>query len=700
MASRHAPPDGRAGGGLLVVHSVVFGVAEVSFQPAPRFRAGSVVQQAFGSPRHADFLCGVVALSRFFRYDCGMSYSCVKKMVAACVAAGVLLSVALLVPSVCGFFIALFERVLREPLDYPKWLVRFPVYCIALTAFFALVAFYALLHYRAGKRESGRRLGVLDVAVMGVSAVCAQPSFAVFLGARSGGLFCREDLWLVSFAFGFLFLFALVAFAHERRAYVMSRMAVPAREAVRPLFSGQSARTFFAFAAFLFFCYFPVLLAQSGENPVDTERLFLTGRTNGFHVQSRFLAERLLWAFSASTVVYNTTPLMQLLGILELSAAGMVLCHVFADGRTSKLALLASLPAVLSPWFAHNMGYVHDASLHPLSMLFGIAPFLFAGSAPLFVAASLLCNYAMCMTYQLSSGVYVVATLYFALNRYLRARSTLRESLVFLGAAAASYLVALGFYEFGVFYAHPWNDYATGSLPPVRLIPALVARNARTYLTFVASDLGRTPLRALYALAAVSGMALSVAASRRRKAASVAAVLLTFPLALVLSFGVSLALEKPLWAPRAFIGIGVFMSLQFFMLVGAWARLFPAPKKPLAARLVPAGVALCGYCLVVFAYAHGAAMCQQKLYVDARIDAVVADLNSLGAPKDAEIRVEGGVGLAPAVMLTARTYPLIARAVPERASGRNAVFLLAQRGVGKPNYLYDFGGNGGGIFRS
>lgn len=608
---------------------------------------------------------------------------------AVCCAVVLPCAVLLLLPPMQGLAIACAESLLSRALDHPHWHRELCIYALLLLLGLCLALPCMLLpgaYRHAGDGAGRRRLDLLYAAELLILLVCAQPSvYAAALESNAFPLDGRDTVILFLLLRAGLLCTALVL-AWIRRDSLSSRILRPGAEVLRGLCGRGSLRVFLCCAAFLGCCYFPMLMARSGMSPTDTERLFLTGNTDGFMVQVRYVSMFLLKALSFSDTVYNSTPLMQVLGIFELAAVMVVLRHVCAEGRGPLLGLLAALPAVLSPWFAQNMGYVHDACFHPLAMLMGIAPFLFCGDTVLFVVASVVCNYFMCLTYQLASGVYIVMALYCALWQYLRGRRSLGGTFAFVGVAALSYLAPLGFYEFGLFYSRPWNDYATAVLPESAGIVQVLLRNIRDYLSYLRADMGKGVFAAVYAIVAAGGLLACILRTRASRIVSALLAVAVFAAGLVLSFGVSLVLEKPLWNPRAFIGIGVFASMQAYSFIAL-------REKGAFRRTVPAVMALCSFSLVLFACTHGAAMYQQRLFEESRMECLVADLNSLRVPfGEAKFQVDGSVGHAPTVQLAAETWPLLHRLVYVRMSGAPTVYLLALRGLCEPRPYVDFGG--------
>lgn len=583
-------------------------------------------------------------------------------------------SLALFIPQFRDKIILLAEFCLGRQLTGSVWherMFNWEVYFLFFDLFICFIIYFSFLRFNklAFSKGASWAAKILFFAAL----FFCQPIVCVSLKIKL--IFCAIPV---------LEMLAFLCFvSYDEKERIQKHILSPISNVWRALATKRTLCFFAFFALFLFFCFFAILTVYETNSPIDTERLFLTGLGDGFLGQHRYFSFLTLTLFHSSVLFYNAVPLMRMIGILELSLCGIALSYVFTK-RVSALSLLAALPAVLSPWFLHNMSYVYDPAFHPLSMLFGILPFLFSESIGAFVAASVVCNYLMCLTYQLSSGIYVIMALQFALIQYLIYKRELKSVAKFLGLAAVSYFIPLAFYEFGVFYIMPWNDYANGTLPPLAKIPFCVLANAKTYFQRLYCDLGNSALRYLYVAILLGGIISVALRSKRNKFAAFAITFFVSALSLALSFGIPLAFEKPLWLSRTFIGIGVFMSMQAFSLI-------QFPNERIAKRAAPVLLGVCAYYLTLFAYAYGAALYQQKIYVEARVNPLVADLNALNAnPSEIELQIDGDIGLAPAALFSARKYPMLTKMMYSRAEGGAFVFLLAQRGVGKPMLFTDF----------
>jgi hypothetical protein len=123
----------------------------------------------------------------------------------------------------------------------------------------------------------------------------------------------------------------------------------------------------------------------------------------------------------------------------------------------------------------------------------------------------------------------------------------------------------------------------------------------------------------------------------------------------VLSFGAYLILQKPLTAPRAMYGFGIFIALL---------GIYPANSSPRAAA-IPA-LAL-SWCFFVFSFSYGNALADQKRYSNFRTEILLKDLSTLFPDKTDEeifIQLRNNINYAPSIDNIASRNPVIRRLVP------------------------------------
>jgi len=123
----------------------------------------------------------------------------------------------------------------------------------------------------------------------------------------------------------------------------------------------------------------------------------------------------------------------------------------------------------------------------------------------------------------------------------------------------------------------------------------------------------------------------------------------------IISFGVYLALTKPLFVPRSMYGFGVFIACLTIYLSNT-------PKKII---LLPA-ILLC-WCFFVFSFTYGNAISEQKRYNIFRTEILLHDLSIVFHDKEEEpllIKLKNSEGYAPSIQNISIRNPVIRRLVP------------------------------------
>jgi hypothetical protein len=351
-----------------------------------------------------------------------------------------------------------------------------------------------------------------------------------------------------------------------------------------------------------------------------------------------------------------------LLAVLCIAAASVLLVYALNKGKITITGLLASIPLGLSPYFLMCLSYKYDAPYMALSVLTSVIPFLFMENRRAFIASSVFALWAMCMSYQASSGIYIMLTLVIALRDWNGGQRSGRESGVFIATAAISYCAALA--AFRIFLMNPSGGYigtAMFSLP--ELLPGILG-NFKGYVFFINSDFAFL-WKAGAALLCVLFIVTVIKETVRNKYAAAFISATALFAAFALSFGVYLALEKPLYSPRGIYGVGVFMAITAVCVTQVKHKIN-----------VAAALAL-NWCFFVFAFTYGNALYAQKQYVDFRTEILVNDVSRIfpgGVSPDMLIQLEGSAGFAPPVRHIASHYPVITRLVPSLLGGPKSVW--------------------------
>jgi hypothetical protein len=136
--------------------------------------------------------------------------------------------------------------------------------------------------------------------------------------------------------------------------------------------------------------------------------------------------------------------------------------------------------------------------------------------------------------------------------------------------------------------------------------------------------------------------------------ASLGAIFLVLVL-FILSYGVYLALETPLFSPRAMYGCGVFLAIIMICLASY------------REKTGVVFVILMSWCFLVFAFSYGNALADQKRYIDFRTELLLHDLSALFPDRnidDMPVQLEGTAGFVPSITKnSAKRYPVVERLV-------------------------------------
>jgi len=100
--------------------------------------------------------------------------------------------------------------------------------------------------------------------------------------------------------------------------------------------------------------------------------------------------------------------LPQLIAVLFIAIASVLLVYIISDGWVTKTACFLALPVGLNPYILQCFSFKFDSPYMGLSVLASIVPFLFMQNNIVFSLSSIISLLIMCMTYQASSGIYII----------------------------------------------------------------------------------------------------------------------------------------------------------------------------------------------------------------------------------------------------------------------------------------------------
>jgi len=426
------------------------------------------------------------------------------------------------------------------------------------------------------------------------------------------------------------------------------------REEIKNRLSEIDFRIFLKPFLFMLIVYFLGLISLIRSNFLYIDDVDRAVRGyHGWNGWSRHLSDILSTFVHADTNLADISPLTQFLAVLIMAAGSVLLVYILC-GKITYKTLLASIPLGLSPYFLENFSYKFDSPYLGLSVLVSIIPFLFTETKKAFVFSSIASLLVMCMTYQASSGIYVLIVIMILFNDWNKKRKRSTELLSFGGTAAVSYCTALVIFRV-VFMVNGTTGHgvSTSILPFNRFFPGTLT-NLKTYISLIYSDFGvawKIGIAVIILLFIVNAVKRSLHLGILRLFVPACVLILS----LAFSFGAYIFLENPLFLPRAFIGFGAFIAITSICLVSYGA------KK----SLIP--VIALNWCFLAFAFSYGNALYDQNRYTDFRVEILLHDLNILFPDRnssDPEVRLENYIGFGPFTENIARHYPLIKKLVP------------------------------------
>ena len=390
------------------------------------------------------------------------------------------------------------------------------------------------------------------------------------------------------------------------------------------------------------------------------------GGAGGWYDWSRYVSEVLHVFIHGDINITDISPLPQLLAIPILALCSVLLVYTLNNKKITIPGLFASIPLGLSPYILECLSYKYDAAYMALSIFASIVPFLFHTRTKAFMFCSVISLLVMCMTYQVSSGIYLLIALVLSFNDWNSKRKTNRENLLFLGRAILSFCIAMAIFKF--FLMRPYNTYVSNAMLPLPQLLSGLFANFLRYLSFINSDFGYI-WKSIIGIIFCLFFAQIVYISRRNKIVSFLSATLLLFLLLVLSYGVYLALDHPLFQPRAMYGFGALLAIIGIYNVYEF--------KNIAKIFVLA----LSWSFVVFAFSYGNALADQIRYGNFRATVLLQDLSALYPDKDKaenkiSIQLKNTIGFTPAIKNIAKHNPVIYRLVPGVLADNDYLFSV------------------------
>ena len=379
---------------------------------------------------------------------------------------------------------------------------------------------------------------------------------------------------------------------------------------------------------------------------------------HGWWDWSRYVTEVLSCLVHMEPRVLDISPIPQLLAAFLMAVAGVVVIYSFTAKKEIRLPMLAAtLPMGLSPWFLECFSFKFDAPYMALSVLASVLPFLWWGKEQKkFYVASFLCVLVMTMTYQASSGIFVIETLFLAFLDWLRGES-LKKLFHWIIRSGVVYVAALLLFRIALMRTPTEEElnYVSVGMLSLQDGPTVLWKHMQVYLLTALGDLSLVGKGLCFA-AVVDFLLHAWNFTQRNRWFTMGMLLPFLLLCAILSDGVYLLLKQPLFYPRGMLGMGIFVS---FALI---SYLCVAGKKMIPSVLV----CLIAWHLVTLTAAYGNALADQKRYTDFRVQLVVQDLNRLELNQEqgkTRIHLAGDIGKSQVACSVGEEYPAVKRLI-------------------------------------
>ncbi len=379
---------------------------------------------------------------------------------------------------------------------------------------------------------------------------------------------------------------------------------------------------------------------------------------------SRYASTGMAYLIHTSNILTDVSPLTQFIAIIFLALSGVILLHLFKKDKVTFTSILAISMIGISPYFLECISYKFDSPYMALSIFASIIPFVFYDGTKkkkiAFGIATFIGTLVMCTTYQASSGILPIVTLFLAYKFWCD--NNTKDAIDITWISALGYVVGMLFFKF--FILNTELAYMKPQILPINeLIPGFV-RNLIEYYRLVISD-----FRSLWVLLVLfvvgAFMIIQLKNTPHKKVLTLILSGTLLAVSSIVIFGVYPALDEPLYDMRAMYPFGVLLAIIALNITN--------DKKQYISKFI---VILLCWCFFVFSFTYGNALNEQKRYIDFRVNSVISSLNELEIMNTDEIKtigIKGTAGDSPVISNMTEGYrKLINRLVRQTFSEKSA----------------------------
>lgn len=391
---------------------------------------------------------------------------------------------------------------------------------------------------------------------------------------------------------------------------------------------------------------------------VDDIGRVVTGN-RGWEDFSRYINQVLSVIIHGDILLNDISPIPQLLAIILMTVASLIVLIAFnKNDKIGFWSVVAVIPMTISPYFLECLSFKFDAPYMALSVLASVFPLLFLDTdTRIYSTIVFLSMLGMCMTYQASSGLFIVGVLLLLALKWNRGVNTQTIVKIFF-VSAFSYFLALLVFKFVIMGPVDCYEYVAVSVGKRNSIFENILVNFKKYLDLIYNDCTHA-WRIMLVGVCFSYLRSFIAVSVRSKIKAAMTAILLIPCCVMLSYGAYLVLDKPSFFPRAMYGFYFFVAILGLISVNE-------SSNNLIGKV--ACVLLC-WSFLTFSLAYGNALAEQKRYDEFRVRLVLQDLQTLPNLDNGHMRnmqIKGSIGFSPVVERMAERYKILSRLVPIR----------------------------------
>lgn len=427
------------------------------------------------------------------------------------------------------------------------------------------------------------------------------------------------------------------------------------------LFSKHNFKLLVIVCLIILFAYSSLIRAN--YNYVDDIGRNLTGSVEwGFNF-ARWMINIFNIGLQENRSMVDMSPYIQYVAFFFIGVSVLITSFIFSMEYEFESirykTLAASFLIALNPYFLECLSYKYESVGMAFSVMISILPFLFLRYKKLFSISSIICLILMCLSYQASSGIYILFVLFCGYIMYSTDKITFKEYFIFCLKSALLYIIALGLYYIS-FVPFVFNSYRSTEIAFSNLIPTVI-NNTANYFSDVSHDFN-IYWKIVIGAVLLSCILIGFISEKKNRVAKTFVLIVVIILASILSYGSYLALVQYANSARMIYGIGIFIALA-----GILSSLYN--EKYSRILFLPCILLLMSF--LSYSFAYGNALVAQDEYEKSIEQMVLADINTLdNEKKEYNIAIlQSGNPYAPVVQHVAYVYPITTRLVPAMLTG-------------------------------